>query len=158
MSYPKDFDLSADAAQNAPESNAEDKGHAFRKPFASVTDAVTNPYLLSLSPGWDGVKSGSGPSTEAGHSQSTTTTDASAANSGAHNELSEPTVKALRAGLASVDHTTGAADGRSVCSMGTSVDKTGESAYGTANAPFVDHEVSNMVTWTHDKISSLGKE
>ncbi|KAM6480983.1 hypothetical protein HDV62DRAFT_89279 [Trichoderma sp. SZMC 28011] len=168
MSYPKSFDLSPATAGNPQEPNTEGKGLAVRKPFASLTKTVDDPLLLSLSQaGWEGVPSKGGPTTDAGQSQTTNTTDTSAAagsgginnaNSAAQNNLSGLNTRALRPGPASTDHTTGAADGRSVSSMGTSDDKTGEPAYGTANAPFVDHEVSHMAPWVQDKLSSLGKE
>ncbi|KAK4074692.1 uncharacterized protein Triagg1_4841 [Trichoderma aggressivum f. europaeum] len=141
MAYPQDVDLSAGA---------------FREPLANVTNAVGNPLLLSLSqPGRDDVQNKGGPTTDASHSQITNTTDA---NSGARNDLSRLNAPAPRPGPASTDHTTGAADGRSVCSMGTPDSKTGDSAYGTANDHHVDHEVSHMGPWAQDKISSLGKE
>lgn len=168
MEYPTSFDLSPAAAGNPQEPNTEGRGLAIRKPFASVTNAVGNPALLSLSqPGREDVQNKGGPPTDAGHSQSTHTTDTDGvvgsggvndANRGARDDPSGLNARALRPGLASTDHTTGAADGRSVSSMGTSDDKTGEPAYGTANAPFVDHEVSHMAPWVQDKLSSLGKE
>ncbi|KAL6827253.1 hypothetical protein J3E69DRAFT_260179 [Trichoderma sp. SZMC 28015] len=156
MEYPKSFDLSPATAGNPQEPNTEGKGLAIRKPFASLTKTVDDPLLLSLSQaGWEGVPSKGGPTTDAGQSQTTNTTDA---NSGVRNDLFGANTRALRPGLASTDHTTGAADGRSVSSMGTSDDKTGEPAYGTANAPFVDHEVSHIAPWVQDDLSSLGKE
>lgn len=168
MEYPKSFDLSPAAAGNPQEPNTQGKGLAVRKPFASLTNAVKNPALLSLSQaGWEGVPSKGGPTTDAGQSQTTNTTDASAAagsggisdaNSGVRNDLSGLNTRALRPGLASTDPSTGAADGRSVSSMGPSDDKTGETAYGTANDPFVDLEVSHMGPWAQEKINNLGKE
>lgn len=156
MEYPKSFDLSPAAAGNLQEPNTQGKGLAVRKPFASLTNAVKNPALLSLSQaGWEGVPSKGGPTTDAGQSQTTNTTDA---NSGVRNDLSGLNTRALRPGLASTDPSTGAADGRSVSSLGPSDDKTGETAYGTANAPFVDLEVSHMGPWAQEKINNLGKE
>lgn len=139
MSYSEDIDLSAGA---------------FREPFKSVTNVVDNPALPSLSqPGREDVRNKGGPSTDAGHSQSTHTTDTDA-NGGAHDDPSGPKAQALRAGLAAMGHTTGGAgktstsytnaDGMSVSSMGPSDGNIGDSAYGTANAPFVDLEVSHM--------------
>ncbi|KAL6832797.1 hypothetical protein V8C40DRAFT_145584 [Trichoderma camerunense] len=149
MSFSEDIDLSAGA---------------FREPFKSVTNVVDNPALPSLSqPGREDVQNKGGPSTDAGHSQSTHTTDTdgvvgsggvSDANGGAHDEPSGPKAQALRAGLAAMGHTIGDAgkastryanaDGVSDCSTGTPDSKTGDAAYGTANDPYVEHEVSHM--------------
>ncbi|KAL7799294.1 hypothetical protein V8C43DRAFT_274665 [Trichoderma afarasin] len=150
MSYPQDVDLSAGAV---------------REPFASVTNAVKNPALLSLSqPGREDVQNKGGPATDAGQSQTTHTTDTDA-KGGAHGDPSGPNAQALRAGLAAMGHTIGDAgktstrfvnaDGMSVCSMGTAGSKTGDSAYGTANDHHVDHEVSHMGPWAQDKINRL---
>ncbi|KAL6698575.1 hypothetical protein J3F84DRAFT_228567 [Trichoderma pleuroticola] len=152
IAYPQDVDLAAGAV---------------REPLANVTKAVENPLLLSLAqPGRDDVQNKGGPTTDTGHSQTTNTTGASGsgsggttgANSGARNDLSRLDAQAPRPGPASTHHTTGAVDGRSVSGVGTSDSKTGDSAYGTANDPYVDHEVSHMAPWAQDKIRSLGKE
>ncbi|KAL7954619.1 hypothetical protein V8C34DRAFT_293818 [Trichoderma compactum] len=141
MPYPQDVGLSAGAV---------------REPLSNVTSALGNPVLLSLSqPGRDDVQNRGGPATDASHSQTTNTTDA---NSGTRHDLSGLNAQAPRPGPASTDHTTGAADGMSVCSMGASDSKTGNSAYGTANDHHVDHELSHMAPWAQDKISGLGKE
>ncbi|KAL6809378.1 hypothetical protein GGI42DRAFT_350835 [Trichoderma sp. SZMC 28013] len=141
MPYPQDVDLAAGAV---------------REPLSNVTNALGNPVLLSLAqPGRDDVQNRVGPTTEAGHSQ---TTDTSAASSGAHNDLSKLNAQARRPGPASTDQTTGAADGMSVCSRGTSDSKIGDSAYGTANDHHVDHELSHMAPWAQDNLSGLRKE
>ncbi|KAJ4858753.1 hypothetical protein T069G_07020 [Trichoderma breve] len=178
MEYPTSFDLSPAAAGNPQEPNTEGKGLAIRKPFASVTNAIGNPALLSLSqPGREDVQNKGGPATDAGHSQSTHTTDTDGvvgsggvddANGGARDDLSRPNVQTLPAGLAAMDRPTGGAgktstsytnaDGMSICSMGTSDSKAGDSAYGTANDPYVDHEVSHIAPWVQDDLSSLRKE
>ncbi|KAL7783695.1 hypothetical protein V8C43DRAFT_309338 [Trichoderma afarasin] len=177
MEYPTSFDLSPAAAANPQEPNTEGKGLAIRKPFASVTNAVGNPALLSLSqPGREVVQNKGGPATDAGHSQSTHTTDTDGvvgsggvddANGDARDDPWRPNAQILRAGLAAMGHPTGGAgktstsyttaDGMSVCSMGTSDSKAGDSAYGTANDPYVDHSdvkgaKPHMAPWVQDHI------
>ncbi|RFU76888.1 hypothetical protein TARUN_5338 [Trichoderma arundinaceum] len=118
-SYPQTFDLSqapAAGSRNSQVSMPQGNGRTIRAPSISVTAAVHNPHLSTITggqhdcdSGWELVPTGNGPDTETGGSQTTTTdtnttappvvdgNGASNAGSGLQSGLSEPNVHALGA-------------------------------------------------------------
>ncbi|KAL7937831.1 hypothetical protein V8C35DRAFT_293747 [Trichoderma chlorosporum] len=173
MEYPPNVDLSDTSATQIPQANTDGTGQAIRKPFPSVTNAVKKCDALSLSQiGWEHVKNTDGPATDAGGS--TTTSSSATAPSAAgdshgnnvddsdvHNGLSDSRVQALDASPASRGHNTRGAtssSAMSVSSVNTLDSKAGGSSYGTANAPYAEHELSHMAPWAQGDINNLGKQ